>query len=133
ETPDHPLVAMVPVSTRPDGEGEGEGTGEGQGEVLGNQIFGMLVSLATDLDDPFERLLAISSGAGVAKEHERLHRGRLIGEVAQLTPPAVATRLARAMAGSRIFDRVRPPANVTVSGLKGPDFPLFCAGSRVDA
>jgi diacylglycerol O-acyltransferase / wax synthase len=125
ETPDHPLVAMVPVSTRPEGEGEAE--------ALGNQISAMLVSLATDLDDPVERLVAISSGAGVSKEHERLHRGRLIGEVAQLTPPAVATRLARAMAGSRIFDRVRPPANVTVSGLKGPDFPLFCAGSRVAA
>jgi diacylglycerol O-acyltransferase len=123
ETPDHPLVAMVPVSTRP----------EGEGEALGNQISAMLVSLATDLDDPVERLLAISSGAGVSKEHEQLHRGRLIGEVAQLTPPAVATRLARAMAGSRIFDRVRPAANVTVSGLKGPDFPLFCAGSRVAA
>ena len=37
------------------------------------------------------------------------------------------------MAGTRLFDRVRPPANVTISGLKGPDFPLFCAGSRVAA
>ena len=28
---------------------------------------------------------------------------------------------------------MRPPFNVTVSSVKGPDFPLFCAGSRVAA
>jgi WS/DGAT/MGAT family acyltransferase len=123
ETPDQALVAMVPVSTRP----------EGEGETLGNQISAMLVSLATDIDDPVQRLLSVSAGADVAKEQERLHRGRLIGDVAQLAVPAMATRLARAVAGTRLFDRVRPPANVTVSGLKGPEFPLFCAGSRVAA
>jgi WS/DGAT/MGAT family acyltransferase len=123
ESPDRPLVAMVPVSTRPDG----------QGEALGNQISAMLVSLATDVDDPVQRLLSISAGAGVAKEHEQLHRGRLIGDVAQLALPAMATRLARAVAGTRLFDRIRPPANATVSSLKGPDIPLFCAGSRVAA
>ena len=37
------------------------------------------------------------------------------------------------MAGTRLFDRMRPPFNVTVSGVRVPDFPLFCAGSRVVA
>jgi diacylglycerol O-acyltransferase len=129
ESPDSPLVAMVPVSTRGDGGGGG-GDGGGSG-ALGNQISAMLVSLGTQVDDPVQRLLAISASAGVAKEHEQLHRGRLVSDVAQLAVPAMATRLARAVAGSRLFDRVRPPANVTISGLKGPDFPLFCAGSRV--
>ncbi len=127
ETPDHPLVALVPVSTRPDGQDDGKG------EDLGNQISGMLVSLATDLDDPIERLEAIAAGAVVAKVQEQLHRGRLIGNLAELALPAVATRVARAVAGTKLFDHLRPPANVTVSGLKGPDFPLFCAGSRVAA
>ena len=35
------------------------------------------------------------------------------------------------MAGTRLFDKVRPPFNVTVSSVRGPDFSLFCAGSRV--
>ena len=34
-------------------------------------------------------------------------------------------RLARALAGTRLFDRVRPPANVTVSSIRGPGVPLF--------
>ena len=72
ETPERSLVAMVPVSTRPDGEGE----------ALGNQVSGMLVSLATDIDDPVERLDAIAESTRVAKEQEQLHRGRLVGDLA---------------------------------------------------
>jgi diacylglycerol O-acyltransferase / wax synthase len=116
-----PLVAMVPVSTRP----------EGQGEALGNQISGMLVSLATDVEDPVLRLDAIAESSAVAKDQEQLHRGRFVGDLAQIAPPGLGSRLARAVAGTRLFDRMRPAFNVTVSGLRGPDFPLFCAGSRV--
>ena len=117
----HPLVAMVPVSTRP----------EGEGEDLGNQISGMLVSLASDIDDPVLRLDAISESTRVAKEQEKLHGGRFVGDLAQIAVPALATRAARAVAGTRLFDKVRPPFNVTVSSVRGPDFSLFCAGSRV--
>ena len=116
-----PLVAMVPVSTRP----------EGEGEDLGNQISGMLVSLASDIDDPVLRLDAISESTRVAKEQEKLHGGRFVGDLAQIAVPALATRAARAVAGTRLFDKVRPPFNVTISSVRGPDFSLFCAGSRV--
>ena len=121
EAAEQSMVAMVPVSTRP----------EGQGEALGNQVSGMLVSLASDVGNPVLRLDAISESARVAKEQERLHRGRFLGDLAQIALPALATRLARAMAGTRLFDKVRPPFNVTVSSVRGPDFSLFCAGSRV--
>jgi diacylglycerol O-acyltransferase / wax synthase len=120
------LVAMVPVSTRSDGGG-------GEGGALGNQLSAWLVSLATDIDDPVQRLGAIARSTTVAKEQERLHRGRLVGDVAQIAAPGLVSRVARAVAGTRLFDRVRPPFNVMVSGIKGPDFPLFCAGSRVEA
>jgi diacylglycerol O-acyltransferase len=123
EVVDKPLVAMVPVSTR----------SEGEAEALGNQISAMLVSLATDVDDPVQRLGVIAESTRVAKEQEKLHRGRLLGELAQIAAPGLVSRVARAVAGTKLFDRVRPPFNVMVSGVKGPDFPLFCAGSRVDA
>jgi diacylglycerol O-acyltransferase len=121
EEPESSLIAMVPVSTRP----------EGEGEQLGNQVSGMLVSLATDVDDPVQRLDAIAESTRVSKDQEKLHRGRFVGDLAQMAPPALASRVARAVAGTRLFDRLRPIFNVTVSGVKGPDFPLFCAGSRV--
>jgi WS/DGAT/MGAT family acyltransferase len=123
ESIDRTLVAMVPVSTRPDGEGE----------ALGNQVSAMLVSLATEVDDPVLRLAAIAQSSRVAKEQERLHRGRVLGDLAQIAAPGLVSRVARAVAGAKLFDRVRPPFNVMVSGVRGPDFPLFCAGSRVSA
>lgn len=121
EPVDHSLVAMVPVSTR----------SEEQSDALGNQISGMLVSLASDVDDPVRRLDGISESSRVAKEQEKLHRGRLLGDLAQIAVPALVSRMARAMAGTRLFDKVRPPFNVTVSSVRVPDVPLFCAGSRV--
>ena len=121
EEVDKSLVAMVPVSTR----------AEGAVEDLGNQISGMLVSLASDIDDPVARLDAISESARVAKDQEKLHHGRFLGDLAQVAVPALAARVARAVAGTRLFDKMRPPANVTVSSVRGPDFAIFCAGSRV--
>ena len=53
-----PLVAMVPLSVR---------TEEEKG-ALGNKITQMLVSLHTDIDDPVERLRAITEGTGHAKD-----------------------------------------------------------------
>ena len=123
EVVEHALVAMVPVSTRP----------EDEGDALGNQISAMLVTLATDVDDPVERLATIAQSTRVAKEQEQLHRGRVLGDLAQISAPALVSRVARAVAGTKMFDRVRPPFNVMVSSVKGPDFSLFCAGSRVSA
>jgi len=115
------LVAMVPVSTRPDSEGA----------QLGNQVSAMLVSLASDVEDPLARLDAISESSRVAKEHEKHHRARFVDDLAQVALPAVVSPLARALAGTRLFDKVRPPFNVTVSSVHGPNLSLFCAGSRV--
>jgi diacylglycerol O-acyltransferase len=121
EVPDRALVAMVPVSTRDSGDGA----------ALGNQVSGMLVSLATDVDDPVLRLDAIAESSRVAKDQQQLHGGRLVSDLAQIAAPGLVSRVARAVAGTKLFDHLRPPFNVTVSGVKGPDFPLFCAGSRV--
>jgi WS/DGAT/MGAT family acyltransferase len=123
EEAEQSLVAMVPVSTR----------AEGETDELGNQVSGMLVSLASDIDDPVRRLDAIAESSRVAKEQEKLHRGRLLGDLAQIAVPALVTRMARAVSGARLFDKVRPPFNVTVSSVRVPDVTLFCAGSRVVA
>ena len=50
-----------------------------------------------------------------------------------MAAPALASRAARWASGLRIFDRLPPPFNVTVSSVPGPDFTLWCAGSRVVA
>lgn len=128
ERPQRPLVALVPVSTRPKAPFP-----RGHQEELGNQVSGMMVSLATDIDDPVERLRAIARGAQIAKEQERLTGGRLLADMAEVSPPALVSRAMRWASGLGLFNRLPPLCNVVVSGVPGPQFPLWCAGSRVVA
>ncbi len=121
EQPEGALVALMPVSTR----------GPDAGASLGNEVSGALVSLATTTDDPVERLLAIAEGSVVAKAQARLTGGRLLADVAQMTPPALASRMGRWADGLRVFDRLSPPFTVTVSSVPGPQATLWCAGSRM--
>ena len=93
----------------------------------------MLVPLRTDLDDPGERLLAITRATAAAKARHRATRGRLLRDVVQLSPPALTSRAARLAAGLRLFDRVPPPFNLVVSNVPGPRDPLWCAGGKVVA
>ena len=60
ELPEDPLIAQVPVSLRADGDDE-----------VGNKVGAMFTSLATDIDDPGERLLAIHHATQSAKEMPR--------------------------------------------------------------
>ncbi|MGH9018327.1 MAG: wax ester/triacylglycerol synthase family O-acyltransferase, partial [Acidimicrobiales bacterium] len=73
EKPEEPLVAMVPMSTR---------TAADAG-TLGNKVHAMLVSLATTIDDPVERLHAVSASADGAKEQSRVLSEDLLREWAQ--------------------------------------------------
>ncbi|HUO48020.1 MAG TPA: wax ester/triacylglycerol synthase family O-acyltransferase [Acidimicrobiales bacterium] len=123
EDVDASLVAFVPISSRTEAD---------RGK-LGNKVSGMLVSLASTVEDPVERLWAVSAASQVAKEQARALPEELLHTWAQLAAPAVSSRVARLSANMRVFDRVRPLFNVVVSNIAGPDASLWCAGSRMVA
>jgi WS/DGAT/MGAT family acyltransferase len=123
ERPDAPLVAMVPVSVRTDEE---KGT-------MGNRVSSMLVSLATDVDDPVERLGAIRDATARAKDQERAISASQLTDWAEFAAPAVAARAARLASSLRVMERMGPIFNVTISNVPGPDFPLYSAGARMEA
>lgn len=123
EHPSGPIVAMVPVSVRTD---EQKGT-------MGNQVSSMLVSLATDIDEPAARLAAIQQSTLAAKDQEKAIGAMSLTDWAEFAAPAVAARAARLASSTRIFDRVRPLFNVTISNVPGPPFPLYSAGARMVA
>jgi hypothetical protein len=56
--PDRPLITMVPVSLRE----------EGSSNSGGNQVGALLASLATDLDDPAQRLAAVYPFTGLRRQ-----------------------------------------------------------------
>jgi diacylglycerol O-acyltransferase / wax synthase len=124
------LVAMVPISVRARGGGA---AAEGEAGSLGNRISAMFVGLPTGLFHPVDRLLAVSQAARGAKEQASLLGGEIVMQVAGAVPYALSTRVVRWLAAWRVYDRARPPANVTVSNVTGPSQTLWCAGSRVHA
>jgi diacylglycerol O-acyltransferase len=121
ELPDDPLVAMVPMSVRTDDEKGSHG----------NRISAMLTSLATNIAEPAERLEVVASGMRRAKEQEKLIGANTLTDWTEFTFPALMGRAARLTSSMRVFDRLRPVFNVTVSNVPGPSFPLYLAGARL--
>jgi WS/DGAT/MGAT family acyltransferase len=127
---DAPLIAMVPVSTRERKTGSPAVATE---PTLGNKVSAMLVSLATTIDDPVERLIAVAESGRAAKSRTDVLGGRILDDWAQLIIPALSTRAARLLSNLRVFDRVTPVFNVTISNVPGPQFDLWFGGCRIDA
>ncbi len=117
------LVAMVPMSVRTGGEND----------ASGNRVATMLASLATTIDDPVERLLAISAGMRQAKEQQSAIGATTLQDWAEFAAPAVLGRAVRAYARYRLADHHRPIFNLTISNVPGPPFPLYSAGARMVA
>lgn len=123
EMPDKPLVAMVPVSVRSDD----------QRDAMGNQVSSMLASLATDIDDPLDRLEAIHASMAGVKQQLKAIGAETLGDWAEFAAPAVAGTAARLYSRTKIADRHRPLFNVTISNVPGPPFPLYSIGARMVA
>jgi WS/DGAT/MGAT family acyltransferase len=123
EEPEKSLVALVPVSVRT----------EDQKGTMGNKVSGMLVSLASDVEDPVERLRAITEATRRAKDQDKAIGADALVDWTEFMAPAVANRAARLLSSTVVSDRMRPLFNVTISNVPGPPFPLYSAGSRMEA
>ncbi|HWC38361.1 MAG TPA: wax ester/triacylglycerol synthase family O-acyltransferase [Acidimicrobiales bacterium] len=121
EHPDEALVAAVPVSLR----------GEEDRDIGGNRASGMLVSLATNLEDPVERLACIAAGSKAAKDQERILGAEDLADWAEIVAPPLAASLARLAARFRLAERYGPPFNVVISNFRGSPFPLYSVGARM--
>jgi WS/DGAT/MGAT family acyltransferase len=123
EVLDADLVAMVPISVRTEEE---KGT-------MGNRVSSMLVSLASSVADPVERLHAITAGTQRAKDQDKAIGADVLGDWAEFAAPALAARAARLASSLRVVERGRPMFNVTISNVPGPNFALYSAGARMVA
>lgn len=120
ETLDRSLVGFMPVSVRDE-----------ESDDRGNKVSGMLVSLATEVDDPAERLGTIKANTAGAKQTLGAVGAETLAELADLAPPNLMTQAARLASRTHMADRVPAPFNVTISNVPGPQFPLYSLGARM--
>ncbi|HEX5267726.1 MAG TPA: WS/DGAT domain-containing protein, partial [Acidimicrobiales bacterium] len=132
-TVDTPLVSVVPISVRAEEAATGGDATEGLAADAGaNQVSAMFVSLATELEDPAERLRAIARLTRGAKEEHNALGAAVLMNWAEFAAPGVFARAMRLYSSMNLADRHRPIHNVIISNVPGPPFPLYLAGSRLE-
>lgn len=122
DLPEAPLTAQVPVSLRVPGD-----------ESVGNKVGSLTTSLATDLDDPVERLRTINASTAAAKEMREAMAVHQIMGVTETTPPGLIALAARMYTRRDLARHTPPTSNVVISNVPGPDFPLYIAGGMVES
>jgi WS/DGAT/MGAT family acyltransferase len=120
--PTAPLIAMVPVSLRGD-----EPAGP-EDQVPGNKIATLMCPLATDLDDPVERLAAIRASM---RDGKAAFAGRSRRQALAMSALGAAP-LGLAMVLGPTLGPLRSP-NVMISTLPGSTTGLYWNGARLDA
>jgi diacylglycerol O-acyltransferase len=119
----HSLVAVVPVSVRTDGEHD----------ALGNRLSAMFVPLASDREQPLDRLQSVAAACDSAKVQERsVGYGAMASAVSEAIPPALASPALRLGAQLGAVRRLRP-GNLLISNVPGPRIPLYFAGMCLEA
>lgn len=112
--PEKPLIAMVPVSLRTVEDAAG-----------GNAVTAVLANLATHVDDPGQRLAAISSSMRKNKAVvTQLPRPQAIALGMGLLSPVV-------MGGVLGTAATPPPFNLCISNVPGARDPLYARGARL--
>jgi WS/DGAT/MGAT family acyltransferase len=121
ELPEETMRAMAPVSVRTDDQ---KGT-------AGNQVSGMMVSLASDLADPLDRLVAVRESTHNSKEFTQAVGARTLTDYSQFIPGGLAALAARNSSRFGAAQRGNPAVNAVVTNVPGPREPLFFAGARL--
>jgi diacylglycerol O-acyltransferase len=111
DLPDQPLVATVPVGIDRSGHAD---------RVSGNRVSRLLTSLATDVADPWERLMLIHEVTREAKTRLQLSGPELLNDWLEILPPFTVQPAIRRSRSRREEGGDPPDANILVSNLRGP-------------
>jgi diacylglycerol O-acyltransferase len=98
---------------------------------MNNKVSAMFTSLATDVDDPIERLRRINQVTRGAKEDHNALGANLLQDWAEHAAPTTFALAARLYSSMNLGDRHRPIHNVVISNVPGPPFPLYYAGAQL--
>ena len=119
ELPEDSMVAAVPVSTRAQDE-----------NTPGNRLSAMMCPLSTQIEDPAERLQAISLATRNAKETANAVGARQMTDMTQHVPSATLALAGRLVNGLALGVRT-PFCNCVITNVPGPQHPLYQCGAKL--
>ncbi len=123
ESVDRVVRTLVPVSVRPR-DASGRAVGDGTFE---NRVSAMFAELPVHLEDPAERLHAITQQMKGLKDSKQAVAGEALTSMSGFAPPmllALGMRLATRAAQHNV--------NTVTTNVPGPQFPLYAAGRKMD-
>lgn len=122
ELPVDSMVAAAPVSVR----------AERSAGSRGNQVSMMGISMATDIEDPVERLMAIHHSSEQSKAFSGQIGGSIMMDLSEMLIPSVMGWSFKAVSAAVIRSHAPVmPFHVVISNVPGPQFPMYLAGARV--
>jgi WS/DGAT/MGAT family acyltransferase len=123
ELPEESLVAMAPVSARP----------EDMRKAAGNMVSTMSLPVRSDISGPLDRLRAVHGESERAKRLTRTVGASLATELAHFLPSTTSGLMATAYGRYGLAKRLPPIFNTVITNVPGPNFPLYSMGSRMVA
>jgi diacylglycerol O-acyltransferase len=118
ELPKNPLTAAVPVSLREQGNTDAN-----------NQVSMTVMTLATDVADPIERLKVINESSVAAKSLMGNFKAAIPTDFPSFGAPWLISGLASMYGRSGLANALPPVANVAVSNVPGATVPLYVCGA----
>lgn len=122
EPVDRVVRTLVPVSVRAR-DASGRAVGDG---TFDNRVSAMFAELPVSLEDPVERLKAVTAQMGVLKESNQAVAAEAMTSLSGFAPPvllALGTRIASRAAQRNV--------NTVTTNVPGPQIPLYSAGRRM--
>lgn len=123
ELPEDSLVAMAPISVRPDSKRES----------AGNLVTAMSLPIRTDIENPTARLRAVRDESRQAKAVSSTLGLSLSNQLAEFLPSTVSGLLVRAYGRAHVAERIPPLYNTVITNVPGPNVPLYSMGSQLVA
>jgi diacylglycerol O-acyltransferase len=123
ELPAESLIAMAPVSARP----------EQMRKAAGNMVSTMNLPVRSDIANPLDRLRAVHEESQQAKKLTRTVGTTLAAELAHFLPSTTTGLMAKAYGRYGLANRLPPFANTIITNVPGPGLPLYSMGSRMVA
>ncbi len=122
DLPERPLLSGVPMAFDP----------PGSVREYGNHFINFNTSLATDVEDPWDRLQAIAVASNQARRSMEAFGGEKLCEWLDQIPPFASERLVRRHVATRDRDRSVADINVNVSLVRATGTPWSLGSAAVE-